>query len=680
MTNPLLINTDTPFNTPPFTSIKNEHFKPAIESLIETAKSEIQDIIDNNDSPTFENTIEVLERSGKSLDRVSAIFFNLNSAETSDEIQAIAKEVSPMLTEFSNDILLNEALFNKVKIAFENTDQSKLTEEQKTLLNKSYKGFVRNGALLNDEQKQQLRSIDIELSKLSLEFGEHVLAETNKYEMVLESESDLDGLPAFAVEAAAELAKQKGHEGKWVITLDYPSYVPFMTYASNRALRKELSIAFGSKAFKGDELDNQAIVKRIVQLRNNRAQLLGYNTHADFVLEERMAESANKVMDFLSEIERFGRPGAERDVAEVAAYAKKLDGLDSLERWDFAYYSEKLKKEKYAVDDELLKPYFQLEKVIDGVFQTANKLFGLQFIENKEIDVYHEEVTAYEVKDEAGDHVAVFYADFFPRAGKRAGAWMTSYAGQYKDEQGDHRPLVSIVCNSTKPTATTPSLLTFNEVTTLFHEFGHALHGMLANGTYESLTGTSVYWDFVELPSQILENWCYEKECLDLFAKHYETGESIPEDYIEKIKASSNFMEGYQTLRQLSFGMLDMAWHGQDHKSIDSVPEFEQEIMSKTNVLPSIPGTNMSCSFSHIFQGGYSSGYYSYKWAEVLDADAFAYFKANGIFNREIADSFKENILSAGGSEHPMTLYKRFRGQEPDVKPLLERAGLLAEV
>ncbi len=679
MTNPLLINTNTPFNTPPFNSIKNEHFEPAIKELIQQAKDEIQEIIDSSDEPTFENVIEALERSGKSLDRASAIFFNLNSAETSDEIQAIAKEVSPLLTEFSNDILLNEALFAKVKAAFEGTDKAKLTAEQKTLLDKSYKGFVRNGALLNDEQKQKLRTIDIELSNLSLEFGEHVLAETNKYELVLDNESDLAGSPDFAKEAAAETAKQKGHEGKWVITLDYPSYVPFMTYASNRELRKELSIAFGSKAFKGDEMDNQEIVKNIVRLRNERAQLLGYNTHADFVLEERMAESADKVMNFLSEIEQYGRPGAEKDVAEVAAYAQKLDGLDSLKRWDFGYYSEKLKKEKYAVDDELLKPYFQLENVIDGVFQTANKLFGLSFIENKEIEVYHEEVTAYEVKDEEGKHVAIFYTDFFPRAGKRAGAWMTSYAGQFKDGDKDHRPLVSIVCNFTKPSSSAPSLLTFNEVTTLFHEFGHALHGMLANGTYESLTGTSVYWDFVELPSQVLENWCYEKECLDLFAKHYETGEPIPEEYIEKIKASSNFMEGYQTLRQLSFGMLDMAWHGTNHSGIESISDFESDIMSKTNVLPAIPGTNMSCSFSHIFQGGYSSGYYSYKWAEVLDADAFAYFKEHGIFNREIADAFRENILSAGGSEHPMTLYKRFRGQEPDVKPLLERAGLLVE-
>ena len=545
------------------------------------------------------------------------------------------------------------------------------------LLNKTFKGFSRNGALLNDTDKQKLREIDVALSKLSLEFGEHVLAETNRYELVLENEADVDGLPAHAKEMAAHTAKEKGHEGKWVITLDYPSYVPFMTYAKNRELRKKLSLAFASKAFKGDELDNQEIVKKIVNLRHERANLLGYATHADFILEERMAESPKKVMNFLDEIMQYGKPGAEQDVAEVAAYAKKLDGLDKLERWDFGYYSEKLKKEKYTIDDELLKPYFQLENVVEGVFQAAGKLFGLKFTEVDNIDKYHEEVTTYEVTDQEGKHVAVFYADFFPRAGKRAGAWMTSYAGQYKDAEGDHRPHVSIVCNFTKPTPTTPSLLTFNEVTTLFHEFGHALHGMLADGTYESLTGTSVYWDFVELPSQVFENWCYEKECLDLFARHYETGELIPTELVDKIKASANFMEGYQTMRQLGFGKLDMAWHGQDNSEIENVSDFEKAIFSETDVLPALEGTNMSCSFSHIFQGGYSAGYYSYKWAEVLDADAFEMFKEQGIFNQEVAHSFQKNVLSAGGSEHPMTLYKRFRGKEPDVKALLRRAGLI---
>lgn len=679
MSNPLVNITPTPFNTPPFSKIKNEHFKPAIEQLIAEAQKDIAEIVQNSHQPSFENTVETLEKTGKQLDRASSIFFNLNSAETNDEIQSIAKEVSPMLTEFSNDILLDADLFKKVAFAYEHTNQTLLTPEQKTLLEKTYKGFVRNGALLNEEQKQELRKIDVELARLSLEFGEHVLAETNRFELVVEREEDLDGLPAFAREQAAEAAHNKGYEDSWVFTLDYPSYVPFITYAKNRELRKQLSTAFASKAFKGDELDNQDVVKQIVNLRNQRAKLLGYNTHADFVLEQRMAQSPKTVMDFLSEIEQFGKEGALKDVREVEEFAKKLDGIERLEKWDFAYYSEKLKMEKYAIDDEMLKPYFQLENVIAGVFETAKRLFGLSFIETKEIDTYHEDVITYEVRNSEGEHVAIFYADFFPRPGKRAGAWMTSFAGQYKNKKGDHRPLVSIVCNFTKPSATTPALLTFNEVTTLFHEFGHALHGMLANGQYETLSGTSVYWDFVELPSQILENWCYEKECLDLFARHYETGESIPQELVEKIKASANFMEGYQTMRQLSFGMLDMAWHGQDNSEVESVSDFERGIMAKTDVLPPIPGTNMSCSFSHIFQGGYSAGYYSYKWAEVLDADAFEFFKEKGIFNKEVAELFKNHILSAGGSEHPMTLYKRFRGKAPDVKALLRRAGLIEQ-
>lgn len=677
MNNPLIDKPKTPFNTPPFASIKNEHFKPGIEQLILVAKAEIDEIVSQKDAPDFANTIEALEKAGKQLDRASSIFFNLNSAETNDEIQAIAKEVSPLLTEFSNDILLNEGLFKKVKEVHDTIDDTRLSIEQRTLLAKTYKGFVRNGALLSDDQKDQLRKIDVELAQLSLTFGEHVLAETNKYEMVIENEEDLAGLPQFIIDQASETAKEKGHEGKWVFTLDYPSYVPFVTYAANRTLRKELSIAAGSKAFKGDEHDNQEIVKKIALLRHQRANLLGYATHAHFILEERMAESPEKVMSFLSEIGTYGKGGAERDVNEVAEYARQLDGIEELQRWDFAYYSEKLKKEKYTIDDEMLKPYFKLEYVIDGVFETAKRLFGLHFMPTDAIDKYHPDVMTYEVKDATGKHIAVFYADFFPRAGKRAGAWMTSYAGQYKDDEGDHRPLVSIVCNFTKPTNSTPSLLTFNEVTTLFHEFGHALHGMLADGQYESLSGTSVFWDFVELPSQVLENWCYEKECLDLFAKHYQTGEAIPEQLIQKIKDSANFMEGYQTMRQLSFGMLDMAWHGQDNSAIESVADFERSVMAQTDVLPPIPNTNMSCAFSHIFQGGYSAGYYSYKWAEVLDADAFEYFKEKGVFNKEIADLFKDNILSKGGADHPMTLYKKFRGQEPDVKALLRRAGLL---
>lgn len=675
--NPLIDTIQTPFNTPAFSQIKNEHFEPAIKELISRAKSEIAKINTSSDAPTFANTVEALEKSGKALDRASSIFFNLNSAETNDEMQAIAKIISPLLTEFSNDILLDEVLFQKVKTVFEETDRNLLNAEQTTLLDKTYKGFVRNGALLNEAQKTQLRAIDVKLANLSLEFGEHVLAETNKYKLVITDQQDLDGLPEFAIEQAAQDAIDKGEDGKWVITLDYPSYVPFMTYASNRKLRKELSIAFGSKSSKGDELDNQEIIKEIVNLKNQRAQLLGYATHAHFVLEERMAESPEKVMDFLNEIEKFGLNAAKEDIKEVEAFAKKLDAIDQLNRWDFGYYSEKLKKEKFSIDDEMLKPYFKLENVIDGVFLTAEKLYGLQFKRNQAIEVYHPDVSAYEVTNEQGEHTAIFYADFFPRAGKRAGAWMTQFAGQSKDAQGNHRPLVSIVCNFTKPGKSKPSLLTFNEVTTLFHEFGHALHGMLSNVQYESLSGPSVYWDFVELPSQIFENWCYEKECLDLFAKHYETGETIPELLIQKIKESANFLEGYQTMRQLGFGKLDMAWHGQDNSKITDVSAFERNVLGKTEVLPFIEGTNMSCSFSHIFQGGYSAGYYSYKWAEVLDADAFEYFKEHGIFNKEIADKFKKYVLSAGGSEHPMVLYKKFRGQAPDVKALLRRAGLI---
>lgn len=676
--NPLINTVNTPFNTPAFGQIKNEHYEPAIKELIAKAKSEIAQINKSNEVSTFENTIEALEKSGKALDRASSVFFNLNSAETNDEMQAIAKVISPLLTEFSNDILLDEILFKKVKQVYENAKREHLSAEQIILLDKTFKGFVRNGALLNDDQKTALRKIDVELANLSLEFGEHVLAETNNYKLVIEDKKDLDGLPDFAIEQATQDATDKGEDGKWVITLDYPSYVPFMTYASNRKLRKELSIAFGSKAFKGDGFDNQEIVKQIVNLKNQRAQLLGYATHANFVLEERMAESPKKVMDFLNEIEKYGLNAAKEDIKEVEAFAKKLDDIDQLNRWDFGYYSEKLKKEKYSIDDEMLKPYFKLENVIDGVFLTAEKLYGLQFKKNNDIEVYHQDVTAYEVTNEKGEHTAVFYADFFPRAGKRAGAWMTQFAGQSKDADGNHRPLVSIVCNFTKPGKSKPSLLTFNEVTTLFHEFGHALHGMLSDVQYESLSGPSVYWDFVELPSQIFENWCYEKECLDLFAKHYETGETIPEELITKIKESANFLEGYQTMRQLGFGKLDMAWHGQDNSGIADVSEFERAVLGKTEVLPFIDGTNMSCSFSHIFQGGYSAGYYSYKWAEVLDADAFEYFKENGIFNKEIANKFKKHVLSAGGSEHPMILYKRFRGQEPDVKALLRRSGLVS--
>ncbi|MBN7812648.1 M3 family metallopeptidase [Algoriphagus sp. H41] len=676
MTNPLLADFATPFETPPFDLIHTSHFLPAVKEAIQLGKADIEKI-KSEPLPNFENTIEALDRSGKKLGVISAVFFNLNSAETNDEIQKLAREISPLLTAHANDILLDQELFQRVAQVFGEKENLKLSPEQETLLEKTYKSFVRNGAKLSPSDADKLREIDRQLAQLSLKFGENVLAETNKYVHFVESESDLEGLPEGIKEAAAQIAEEKGQPGKWAFTLDFPSYVPAMTYAKNRELRKTLYLAYNTKSAKGDNLDNKETIRELLRLRHERANLLGYASHADFVLEERMAKSPKAVMDFLDSILQKAKPKAEADVSEVAEFAKKNDGLEQLQRWDFGYYSELLKKEKYALDDELLRPYFQLEKVIDGVFQTAEKLFGITFVPNADIPVYHPDVTAYEVKDRDGKHLAVFYADFFPRAGKRNGAWMTSFRGQNLDKGLDHRPHVSIVCNFTKPTKSKPSLLTFNEVTTLFHEFGHALHGMLARGTYESLSGTSVFWDFVELPSQIFENWCYEKDCLDLFAKHYETGEKIPAELIEKIKNAANFQQGYLTLRQISFGLLDMAYHSTDPEEISDIADFEQQVMKKTDLLPKVPGTLMSTSFSHIFQGGYSSGYYSYKWAEVLDADAFELFQEQGIFDQETARSFEKNVLAAGGSEHPSLLYKRFRGREPKPEALLKRSGLL---
>lgn len=675
--NPLLKEFNTPFETPPFSEIKPEHFLPAFQEAIKRGKDEVKSISKSTDTPTFENTIESLERSGELVNRIAEIFFNLNSAETNDEIQKIAREVSPMLSEYSNDIMLDADLFKRIRHVYENKNAVILSPEENTLLSKTYKSFVRNGANLNEEQKNRLREIDKELSQLSLEFGEHVLKETNSFSLEITDKNDLKGLPEDVIEAAAMAAKEMDKEESWVFTLHFPSYIPFITYADNRELREKMFRAYGSKAFKGDENDNQEIIKRKVKLRHERANLLGYDSHAQFVLEERMAESPQKVMSFLNDLLESAKPVAEEELQEIKEFASKIGGPTELARWDIAYYSEKLKKEKYAIDDELLKPYFKLENVIDGVFQVAGKLYGLKFKRNSEIPVYHKDVMAYEVLDETNKHVAVFYADFFPRAGKRNGAWMTSYRGQKKDGGTDIRPHVSIVCNFTKPTASKPSLLTFNEVTTLFHEFGHALHGMLADGKYESLSGTNVYWDFVELPSQVMENWTYEKECLDLFAHHYETGEVIPLDLVERIKESANFMEGYQTVRQIGLAKLDMAWHTGEALDVDDVGAYERQVHNDTNLLPPVEGTNTSCSFSHIFQGGYASGYYSYKWAEVLDADAFEFFLEKGIFNKETADLFRTHVLSAGGSEHPMELYKRFRGKEPSPDALLRRSGII---
>lgn len=665
----------TKYNTAPFSQIKLEDFKPAFEENIKKAKSEIQEIINNKEEPNFQNTIEALDFSGEELSNVQSIFFNLNSAETSDEMQKIAQEVSPLLSDFENDVAFNQDLFQKVKALFEKRETLNLTTEQMTLLTKRYKSFTRNGALLDEAKKEKLREVDRELSKLSLTFGENVLAETNKYHLHVTDESKLKGLPPNIIQKAQEEAKAKNLEGH-IFTLNLPSYLPFVTYVEDRELRKEISIAYGKKGCQINEHDNQEIVKKIVQLRHERAQILGYDSHAHYVLEERMAESPEKVMSFLHDLVQKAKPAAQRQFEELTAFANKIENVNQLQKWDGAYFSEKMKKELYNIDNELLRPYFELESVLNGAFTVANKLYGLCFRQVEDIEKYHNDVRTYEVYNENGDFMAIFYADFFPRRGKNAGAWMTSYKSQYVRNGVEERPHISIVCNFTPPSETTPSLLTFDEVTTLFHEFGHSLHGILSKCNYPSLNGTNVFWDFVELPSQMLENWCYEPETLALFAKHYQTGEIIPHEYVKKIKETANFLEGMATLRQLSFGFLDMTYHGKT-QDIPCVKSLEHDAVSECSLYPDVKENCMSTSFSHIFAGGYSAGYYSYKWAEVLDADAFHHFKQNGIFNKEVAKSFMDNVLSKGGSDHPMNLYKKFRGQEPSVEPLLKRAGLL---
>ncbi len=677
--NVLLKKFTTPFETVPFNEIKPEDFLPAIKEAISTAKTRIADIKANKDPETFENVMEALEASSPEVDLISSIFFNLHSAETNDKIQEIAKEFSPLLTEFGNDISLDADLFKKIKKIWDQKDTLHLSAEQQMLLEKSYKSFVRNGALLNDAQKEKMREISTKLSTLGLQFGDHVLKETNDYVMLIEKAEDLKGLPEDVIEAASITAKEKGHEGKWAFTLQYPSVIPFLTYSSNRELRKTLWLANATKGFKDGATDNKEIIKEIATLRHQKANLLGYESHAHFVLEERMASNPKTVFEFIENIVNHATPAAIKETEELKTYANKLDGINDLQKWDIGYYSEKLKNELFQVNDEMLRPYFKLEKVIDGVFQVAKNLYGLNFQQRFDIPVYHEDVKTYDVLDENGKHISVFYADFHPRAGKRNGAWMTSFRGQKVDKGVQVRPHIAIVCNFTKPTSTKPSLLGFDEVTTLFHEFGHALHGMMADTNYESLSGTNVFWDFVELPSQVLENWAYEKECLDLFAEHFETGEKIPAELIKKIKDSASFLQGRATLRQLSLATVDMAWHSANPASITDIESFESNSMGKMDFLPPVKGTSISTAFSHIFAGGYSAGYYSYKWAEVLDADAFEFFKEKGIFNREVAKKFKDNVLSKGGSQHPMDLYVAFRGQKPNPDALLRRAGLISK-
>lgn len=669
MNNPLLHPFNTPYQTAPFQEIKEEHYLPAFRELIQKAEAEIDQIAQNTQAPSFENTIEALAYSGSQLDVVSHIFFNLNSAETNDQIQQIAQEISPLLTEFSSKISQNEMLFGRIKQVFDQKDTLSLNTEQQTLLDETYKGFVRNGALLSDDDKKKLEQINRDLSIKSLQFGQNVLAATNAYYKHIQDKNELKGIPESILSQYAEEAKERGLEG-YVITLQYPSYIPLMTYAENRALRAELALANGKKSFDHGEYDNQNLIKEITHLRQQKAQLLGYAHFADYVLEERMAKSSATVLNFLNELLEKATPYAQKEIEELKSLAQ-ADGISQMQGYDHAFYAEKLRKAKFDLNDEELKPYFQLEKVQDAVFQLAGRLFDVQFEEIHHVQKYHEEIRVYKVISSGQE--SILYVDYHPRKGKRAGAWMTSYRNQYKKNGENYRPHISVVCNFSKPTADMPSLLTFQEVTTLFHEFGHALHGLLADTQYPNLSGTSVKWDFVELPSQFLENYCYEPEFLKSFAKHYQTGEVLSDEKIEKLSLSKNFMEGYQTLRQLGFGLLDMAYHTQIMDSNFDIKTFEDSITEYTNLYPKNPETAISTSFSHIFQGGYSAGYYSYKWAEVLDADAFQYFKENGIFHPETAQKYKK-LLSSGGTQDPMELYIAFRGRAPKVESLLKRA------
>lgn len=675
-------NTDNPLlkpfgglhGTPPFSAIRIEDYAPAFEQAIADARAEVEAIAGNPETPSFANTIEALEFSGQKLSEISSIFFNLNESNTSDTMQQLSLELSPKLTEFNNDVSLNPVLFERVRRVYEGRDSLQLTQEQAQLLEKTYKSFSRNGAALSDSDKETYRKLTSELSQLTLQFGQNVLAATNAYTLHLTDPAQLEGLPAYAVEGAAAEAKERGLEG-WMITLQAPSMVPFMTYSPDRELKEQVWRAYNSRC-NGGEFDNTANIKRITELRLQLANLLGYPTYADYVLEERMAENTATVDEFLTQLQGKSITAARADVKAVSDYAR-LHGADyELMPWDFGYWSEKLKEERFCLSEEMTKPYFKLENVQRGVFLLAGKLYGLTFTENPDIEVYHPDVKAFEVTDSTGRFMAVLYLDYFPRASKRGGAWMTDFRGQSIRKGEETRPLVSVVTNFTKPTDSLPSLLTFSEVTTLLHEFGHALHGMLAEGSYPSLTGTSVYWDFVELPSQLMENWATEKEFLDLWATHYQDGTPIPAELVAKIKDSENYQAAYSHARQLGFGLNDMAWHSITAPVSEEVATFERRAMQPVQVLPVVDGQCISPAFSHIFAGGYAAGYYSYKWAEVLEADAFSLFREKGIFNPEVAASFRENVLSKGGSEHPMTLYVRFRGHKPDVQALFDKMGI----
>ena len=675
--NPFLQAYQTPHETTPFNLIKLSDYEPALREGMRTEDEEIKRITDNPESPTFANTVLALENAGKLLDRVTTVMFNLMSAETCDELDAIAEKMMPELSEHSNNISLNSELFARIKHVYERRDSLGLSPEEKTLLEKTYDGFTRNGANLSDEDKEKFRKCSMELSSLTLRFSQNHLKETNKYELILTEEKDLDGIPDSIIEAAAYTAKEKGKDG-WIFTLQAPSYVPFMKYCSNRGLRKQMYMAYNTQCIHNDEYDNQEIVKQLVNLRMQVAQLLGFTDYADYVLRKRMAESSINVYKLLNQLLEAYTPTANKEIAEIEALAKETEGGQfQLMPWDFSYYAEKLKNRKFDFNEEALRPYFELNRVKQGVFGLATRLYGITFRENKDIPVYHPDVQAYEVYDKDGSYLAVLYTDFYPRAGKRSGAWMTSYKEQWTEDNGENsRPHVSVTMNFTKPTAGKPSLLTFSEVTTFLHEFGHALHGIFADTRFKSLSGTNVYWDFVELPSQIMENFAIERDFLNTFACHYQTETPIPDDLIQKIIDASNFNVAYACLRQVGFGLLDMAWYTRHTLFEGDVRAYEKAAWKEAQVLPDVKEACMSVQFGHIMSGGYAAGYYSYKWAEVLDADAFSLFKAKGIFDKETAQLFREHILSKGGTEHPMTLYKRFRGQEPTIDALLHRNGI----
>ena len=675
MENPLLTESTAPFGAPQFDKIKNEHYLPAFEQGIAEAKAEIDAIVANQEEPTFENTIEAMEYAGQTLSKVASVFYALMEANTNDTMQQIAEQISPMLTEYSMYVSLNNELFQRVKAVYEKKDELGLDKDQMTLLEDNYKSFVRGGANLSDEDKAVYSKLSEELSLATLQFSKNVLAATNAYTLHVTDSTELGGLPEFVKTMAAETAAEKGLEG-WAFTLDYPSYSPFLKYSTNRELRKQVWMAYNTRAI-GGENDNTEIVKKIVDLRIKIANILGYETYADYALENRMAKTKKTVDDFVMQLLEPSMAFAKKDVADVLAYAKK-NGFEEneLQPWDFSYWSERYQEAEYSLSAEELKPYFQLESCIDAVFGLATRLYGITFEEQKDVPVYHEDVKVYEVKDVDGSHLALFYADFFPRASKRGGAWMTDFRGQSVRGGVEYRPFVTIVCNFTKPTADAPALITHDELTTFLHEFGHALHGILAKGRYPSLTGTSVSRDFVELPSQIMENWAYEPEYLNSFAKHYQTGEPIPAELIEKIVAAKNYLAAYGQVRQLHFGYLDMAWHSLKEVPQVSAVEFEQSVLAPWGVLPAAEGAAFSTSFSHIFSGGYSAGYYSYKWAEVLEADAFSLFKEKGIFNTEVADSFRKNILEMGGAEDEAVIYRNFRGHDPQPEALMKKLGL----